>query len=243
MATAWWTSCPTSGHLVHMATHIDVLCGDYQNVVWRNHRAAQVDAKYFDHAGGENFYTIYRIHNLHFEMYGAMFLARPTQALAAAEALREALPEPVVRYLPQYFEAFVAMRTHVLVRFGRWTEILDEPFPADAELYSYTTAMLRYARVVALANLGRIAEAEAERDQFYAAWKRGAGRPLHVQQSRRRGAEGGRADDAGRTGLQGGAGRRGAGASAARRRAGRHAALRRAVGLDAAHTPRARGAA
>jgi tetratricopeptide (TPR) repeat protein len=163
---------PDSGHLVHMATHIDVLCGDYQNVVWRNHRAAQVDHKYFAVAGGENFYTIYRIHNLHFEMYGAMFLARPTQALAAAEALRETLPEPVVRYLPQYFEAFVAMRSHVLVRFGHWAQILNEPFPADAELYSYTTAMLRYARVVALANLGRIAEAEAERERFYAAWAR-----------------------------------------------------------------------
>jgi tetratricopeptide (TPR) repeat protein len=163
---------PDSGHLVHMATHIDVLCGDYQNVVWRNHRAAEVDRKYFAHAGGENFYTIYRIHNLHFEMYGAMFLARPTQALAAAEALCETLPEPVVRYLPQYFEAFVAMRSHVLVRFGQWAQILNEPFPVDAELYSYTTAMLRYARVVALANLGRIAEAEAEREAFYAAWAR-----------------------------------------------------------------------
>jgi tetratricopeptide (TPR) repeat protein len=163
---------PDSGHLVHMATHIDVLCGDYQNVVWRNHRAAEVDRKYFAHAGGENFYTIYRIHNLHFEMYGAMFLARPSQALAAAEALCETLPEPVVRYLPQYFEAFVAMRSHVLVRFGQWAQILNEPFPVDAELYSYTTAMLRYARVVALANLGRIAEAEAEREAFYAAWAR-----------------------------------------------------------------------
>ncbi len=163
---------PDSGHLVHMATHIDVLCGDYQNVVWRNHRAARVDRKYFAVAGGENFYTIYRIHNLHFEMYGAMFLARPTQALVAAEALRETLPEPVVRYLPQFFEAFVAMKSHVLVRFGQWAQILNEPFPADAELYSYTTAMLRYARVVALANLGRIAEAEAEREMFYAAWAR-----------------------------------------------------------------------
>jgi tetratricopeptide (TPR) repeat protein len=163
---------PDSGHLVHMASHIDVLCGDYHNVVWRNHRAAEVDRKYFALAGGENFYTIYRIHNLHFEMYGAMFLARPTQALAAAEALRETLPEPVVRYLPQFFEAFVAMRTHVLVRFGRWAEILAEPLPQDAELYSYTTAILRYARVVALANLGRIGEAEAERGLFYEAWAR-----------------------------------------------------------------------
>lgn len=157
---------PDSGHLVHMATHIDVLCGDYQNVVWRNRRAAEVDRKFFVHAGAENFYTIYRIHNLHFVIYGAMFLARPTEALNAARQLAEALPEPVVRFLPEFFEAFVGMKLHVLVRFGRWEDILAEPLPEDAELYSFTTALLRYARGVALANLGRIAEAEAEAAAF-----------------------------------------------------------------------------
>jgi tetratricopeptide (TPR) repeat protein len=160
---------PDSGHLVHMATHIDVLCGDYQNVVWRNQRAVEVDRKFFAHAGGENFYTVYRIHNLHFNIYGAMFLARPTAALAAADALVAALPEPVVRFLPQLFEAFVAMKLHVLIRFGRWADVLAEEFPIDAELYSYTTATLRYARTVALANLGRIADAKVDQEAFYVA--------------------------------------------------------------------------
>lgn len=160
---------PDSGHLVHMATHIDVLCGDYQNVVWRNQRAAAVDRKFVAHAGGQNFYTIYRIHNLHFVIYGSMFLARPAPALAAAAALVETLPEPVVRYLPDLFEAFVAMKVHVLIRFGRWTEMLEEALPADRELYSFTTAMTRYGRAVALANLGRIAEAKAEYAQFVTA--------------------------------------------------------------------------
>lgn len=34
---------PNAGHLVHMATHIDVLCGEYQNVLSRNMAAAEVD--------------------------------------------------------------------------------------------------------------------------------------------------------------------------------------------------------
>lgn len=150
---------PDAGHLVHMASHIDVLCGDYHNVVARNRQAARVDRAYFAHAGGENFYTIYRIHNLHFQIYGAMFLGRPSDAFEAAKALAEALPEPVVRFMPEMFEAFVPMRLHILIRFGRWSCILREPFPQDAELYSFSTALLRYARTVALANLGRIAEA------------------------------------------------------------------------------------
>jgi hypothetical protein len=76
---------PDSGHLIHMATHIDVLCGDYQNVVTRNRKAAQIDRKYEALHGAKNFYTVYRIHNVHFEAYGAMFLGQPEVALAASE--------------------------------------------------------------------------------------------------------------------------------------------------------------
>ena len=163
---------PDAGHLVHMASHIDLLCGDYFNTVQRNHAAAAVDARYFAHAGGENFYTVYRLHNLHFELYGAMFLAQITPALAAADALVATLPDPVVRHLPQLFEAFVAMKPHVLIRFGRWSDILDLTFPQDADLYSYTTATLHYARTVALANLSRHNEAAAEARAFTAAMTR-----------------------------------------------------------------------
>jgi len=162
---------PDSGHLVHMATHIDVLCGEYQNVIWRNHRAAQVDRKYEAIAGGENFYTLYRIHNVHFEAYGAMFLGQPEKALAASEELMRMLPEPVVRFMPELFESFYGKKIHVMVRFGQWQEILDEPFPEDQELYSYTTTAMRQARTIALANLGRIEEAEEERKLAIAAGK------------------------------------------------------------------------
>ncbi len=160
---------PESGHLVHMATHIDVLCGDYQNVVWRNHRAAEVDEKYTAFAGGENFYTVYRIHNVHFEAYGAMFLGQPEVALAASEKLMELLPDPVIRYFPDLFESFYGKKIHVMVRFGMWNEILDEPFPEDAELYAYTTAAMHQARATALANLARHDEAARERELAVAA--------------------------------------------------------------------------
>ncbi len=155
---------PDSGHLVHMATHIDVLCGDYQNVIWRNHRAAQIDKKYEAVAGAENFYTLYRIHNVHFEAYGAMFLGQPEKALAAAEELKRMLPEPVVRYMPDLFESFYGKKIHVMVRFGQWQAILDEPFPEDIVLYSYTNAAMRQARAIAYANLGQLDQARTERE-------------------------------------------------------------------------------
>lgn len=160
---------PDSGHLQHMATHIDVLCGDYQNVITRNAQAAVVDRKFEDYAGSANFYTLYRIHNVHFEAYGAMFIGRKSQALAAADALRQLLPVETVAFLPDFFEAFWGIRLHVLVRFGMWQEILDEPMPDDAELFSFTTALQHYARTVAFANLGRIDDAEAEYERFHPA--------------------------------------------------------------------------
>ncbi|MES0811496.1 tetratricopeptide repeat protein [Roseibium sp. SCPC15] len=156
---------PDSGHLVHMATHIDVLCGDYQNVVWRNHRAAGVDRKYVEVAGTENFYTLYRIHNVHFEAYGAMFLGQPDKALAASEELMHMLPNHVVSFFPDLFESFYGKKIHVMVRFGMWNEILNEPFPDERSLYSYTTAAMLQARAVAYANLGRLEEAANERER------------------------------------------------------------------------------
>jgi tetratricopeptide (TPR) repeat protein len=160
---------PDSGHLVHMATHIDVLCGDYQNVVARNHKAAQVDRKYEAMAGAQNFYALYRIHNVHFEAYGAMFLGQPDIALAAADRLIEMLPDDVVRYMPDLFESFYGKRIHVLVRFGAWQTILDEPFPQDRALYCYTTTALHQARAIALANLGQHDEAALDRAAALAA--------------------------------------------------------------------------
>jgi tetratricopeptide (TPR) repeat protein len=163
------TLVPDSGHLLHMPTHIDVLCGEYQNVISRNHQAALADRSYATLRGAENFYTLYRVHNVHFEAYGAMFLAQKRVAFTAAAELHQLLPEPIVAFLPDLFEAFWGMKTHVMVRFGMWQEILDEPLPDNAELFSFTTALLRYARVISLSNLDRHAEAAKELDAFLAA--------------------------------------------------------------------------
>lgn len=160
---------PDSGHLVHMATHIDVLCGHYQTVIARNHQAAQVDKPFAELRGPFNFYTIYRIHNVHFEAYGAMFIGQKQTALAAASELQNLLVEETVAFMPDIFEAFWGMKLHVMVRFGMWQEILDEPLPENAELFCFTTALLRYGRTVALSNLGRLDEASEELDRFSAA--------------------------------------------------------------------------
>lgn len=160
------TLVPDAGHLLHMATHIDVLCGDYQTVVERNSRAIEADRKWLEREGADNFYTVYRLHNYHFKIYGAMFLGQPAPALEAAHELAETLPEEALRNFADWFEAFVPLRQHVLIRFGMWQDILAQELPGEPELYAMTTALMRYARAVALANTGDIAAAEAEAEAF-----------------------------------------------------------------------------
>lgn len=161
---------PDAGHLQHMPTHLDVLCGDYRRVVADNGTAIAADEKYRARAGAMNFYTLYRSHNYHFRIYGAMFLGRARTALETAEQLEASIPEELLRVqsppMADWLESFLAMRVHVLIRFGRWDDILRLPFPADPALYCVTTAMLHYARGVALSATGRTAEAGTERELF-----------------------------------------------------------------------------
>ena len=157
---------PDAGHLQHMATHIDVLCGHYQNVVARNDLAIVADRKYLARSGAENFYTVYRCHNYHFKIYGAMFLGQLQPAIEAADELVETLTEDVVRPLADWLEAFIPMKQHVLIRFGKWEEIKAQELPEDRELYSVTAALILYAKTVAHAATGDISGALASRDDF-----------------------------------------------------------------------------
>ena len=161
---------PDSGHLQHMPTHIDVLCGHYQSVIDWNNAGIAADRKYVDHAGAANFYSFYRCHNYHFKAYGAMFLGQYEPAMAAAREMIASLPEALLRVksppMADWLEAFVPTEPHVLIRFGKWNEIIALPFPEDRELYSFTTATLRYARAVAYAASGDVKSAEAEAKQF-----------------------------------------------------------------------------
>jgi len=49
---------PDAGHLVHMPSHIDVLCGNYRDSVVSNLSAVQVDRRFVDREGPLNFYSL-----------------------------------------------------------------------------------------------------------------------------------------------------------------------------------------
>jgi hypothetical protein len=76
---------PDAGHLIHMPTHIDVLCGHYHDVLVYNQKALVPDRKFLAYSDDPGVYLVYVIHNFHFVIYGAMFLGQYTPAIAAAE--------------------------------------------------------------------------------------------------------------------------------------------------------------
>jgi tetratricopeptide (TPR) repeat protein len=164
---------PDSGHLIHMPTHLDVLCGQYNDVLLYNRKALATDRRFLAYSDDPGVYLVYVIHNFHFAIYGAMFLGQYTPAIAAAEELIATVPEPVLRIqsppMADFLEGYLTMKQHVLVRFGKWREIIEQKLPEDRDLYCSVTAMIHYAKAVAHSALGNVAEAEVEKVQFAAA--------------------------------------------------------------------------
>ncbi len=164
---------PDAGHLVHMPTHIDVLCGHYHDVVFWNRKAVAADLKYYQREGAFNIYTGYRQHDYHFVIYGALFMGQIDPALEAVRGMRETVPDEMLRTpsppMADYFESYMAMEPHILIRFGRWSQAIALEPPEDADLYRTLTATTHFARAVAFAATGRVEEAEAEEQVFLAA--------------------------------------------------------------------------
>jgi tetratricopeptide (TPR) repeat protein len=165
---------PDAGHLQHMPSHIDVLCGDYRSSIESNIAAVQADRRFVERAGPLNFYSLYRAHDLHFVVYSAMFDGQYATALGAADELAAQLTPALLSIesppMADWLEAFVPLRVHVLIRFGRWDELIALELPDDEALYCTTVATTHYGRGVAYAATGRIPEALAERTSFAAAY-------------------------------------------------------------------------
>jgi tetratricopeptide (TPR) repeat protein len=167
---------PDAGHLNHMPTHIDVLCGHYERVVASNEAAIVADRKFLAREGALNFYSLYRCHDYHFKIYGAMFMGRYKDAIETSDEMVATLPEDLLTIesppMADWLEGFISMKQHVYIRFGKWQEIIDQPLPENTKLFCVTTAMMHYAKAVAWAASGHVEQAEKEAILFEAAVKR-----------------------------------------------------------------------
>lgn len=162
--------CPDCGHLLHMASHIDALCGQWREAVTANSRAIDADLKYLKLRGTGEFYMISALHNYHFKMYAAMFLGQYKAAMSAAAGLQALICDEILqveeRYLASTLEAYYSSKIHVLVRFGLWPQITVERLPENQSLYLLTTTLLHYAKTIAYAALGDINTARQHKVKF-----------------------------------------------------------------------------
>lgn len=156
-----------------MPTHIDVLVGDYDSCVRWNDAAITADTKTMERspqtAGVSSFYFGYIAHNYHMLIYGAILGAMEEKAMSIAQELNLFLHEELFVKKPQlavYLESYSTMDIHVLVRFGRWNEILGLTLPNDKNLMLYRAACIHYAKAIAYANLGEMEYAKAEAARY-----------------------------------------------------------------------------
>ncbi|HSG64967.1 MAG TPA: hypothetical protein VLD39_08200, partial [Gammaproteobacteria bacterium] len=120
---------PGLGHLVHMPSHVDVRRGRWQEAVVANTKAIAADRSYAARAPEQGFYRLYMAHNYHMLTYGAMMTGQSELALATIREMVAGIPLEFFANNP-FADGFMAMPLEVLMRFGRWEEILEVPdFP------------------------------------------------------------------------------------------------------------------
>ena len=80
-----------------------------------------------------------------------MFLGQYAPALDAANEMIATLPEELLKVetppMADWAEGFVPMKMHVLIRFGKWQEIINEPLPENQELHRCSGFMARFLTV------------------------------------------------------------------------------------------------
>ncbi len=155
---------PGLGHMVHMPSHIDVRRGRWEEAIVANTRAMAADHAYQRKSPEQDFYRLYMAHNHHMRAFAAMMVGKSALALDSVREMVAEMPADWLRENASWADGWVAMPLEVLMRFGRWDEILAEPEPP--EYLPLSRALRHYARGVAYAAMDEVDKARAEQKAF-----------------------------------------------------------------------------
>ena len=147
---------PAAGHIVHMPAHIFQRVGRYEDASEANRRAVKADEAYLARTRPPGYYPMYLGHNHGFLAYAASMLGRSEESLRAARGSTKAIPPEMLDMMPG-MDFFASEPLLVMVRFGKWKEILAEP--RSPEKYPTLTGLWLHARGMALASTGKTSEA------------------------------------------------------------------------------------
>jgi tetratricopeptide (TPR) repeat protein len=152
------TLAPSAGHLVHMPAHILQRTGDYAGAAHANAHAADVDREWIKKHGGESMYAaMYYNHNLQFGSASYAMIGDYATSKKMADEFGGTAAQ-MAKMLPP-LEIFAAAPSLVLVRFGKWRDVLTVP---DPKAGTTSTALWHFARGTAFAKMGNVSGAESE---------------------------------------------------------------------------------
>ena len=165
---------PGLAHNVHMPSHIDIRRGRWAQAIATNLNAVEADRRYRQVAGKPTgLVPFYVAHNRHMLAYAAMMTGQQKLAMKHIRAMVAELPPDFLKEYAMIAEGFVAMPLEVLVRFGRWDEILAEP-DHYADYMPFTRAFHHAARAMAYAAKGDPANARKAQAIFLETRQAGA---------------------------------------------------------------------
>ncbi|HEY4207885.1 MAG TPA: hypothetical protein VGM31_13775 [Puia sp.] len=159
---------PGVSHLVHMPAHIYIRTGNYGEG-WRLNTLAV--RNYYDYLGKYSPVSgntpLYLIHNLHMQAACASMEGRYADAIKASTDTRASFDSSWMSspdFMGVYIQYIYMTPLLTQVRFGKWSEILNEPPVPQG--YVYADALSHYARGIAFARTGRREEAQQELEKL-----------------------------------------------------------------------------
>ncbi len=158
---------PGLAHNVHMPSHIDIRRGRWQQAIAANLKAIEDDRKYRRMLGDKpaGLFPIYAAHDQHMLAYAAIMTGQSKLALQNIRQMVTDLPPAFLQENAVVAEAFMALPMEVMVRFGKWDDILAEPenYP---DYMPFTRAFHHAARAIAFAAKGDPENARKEQAIF-----------------------------------------------------------------------------
>jgi len=152
---------PGAGHLVHMPSHIYMRVGRYADSYNANVLAVKADEGYITQCRAQGLYPLaYYPHNIHFLAWSAMYQGRSSAALDAARQVARSIPAKSRDNTWAMYELFRSQPYFVMVRFGQWNDMLEEPKPEIGA--QFITGIWHYARGLAYAHKGQADLAQKE---------------------------------------------------------------------------------
>ena len=158
---------PGLAHNVHMPSHIDIRRGRWHEAIATNAKAVQADKRYRAATGNRplGLFPMYAAHNQHMLAYAALMTGQSKLAMRYVREMIKDLPAEFVRENAALVEAFGAVPMEVMMRFGKWDEILAEPenYP---DYMPFARAFHHGARAIAFAAKNDTANARKEQAIF-----------------------------------------------------------------------------